>query len=412
MEPELRLRSSEEYGEALRELIERSVTAQVRSSHGVAAMVSGGLDSSGVACVAARELHRQGRRLQAVSSVLPDEFRGGEWCGDERDFIQAVTSQEPNMDPCLMRGDRFAPIDFSDETLERLGQPSRDLFDFRTRGLVAAAEERGARVLLSGQGGDMAASYDGTGRLADLLRRGHPVGLLRQLSLQSRARDVPLLKLLKREVLYPFVPIGVRRWRERRRREGGLGWEGTAIHPDFAARMGLDELLREQADIPLDARREIQSIHSRGFVVYENALIANHCDTIEGREPLMDRRIWEFAYRVPLGEFCEDGISRSLYRRAMSGVLPEKVRRRTTKGWFAPDYRQRMLACRPAIREFLDTHPAADPIWEYVHRPSVESALLRLEQPDPPDRWNVSHQLILGRGLRNAHFLSWLRRTA
>src|SRR5208283_2886262 len=63
MEPELRLRSNAEYGEALRELIIKSVSCRLRCSHPVAATLSGGLDSSGVACVSARQLQSQGRRL-------------------------------------------------------------------------------------------------------------------------------------------------------------------------------------------------------------------------------------------------------------------------------------------------------------------------------------------------------------
>jgi hypothetical protein len=96
----------------------------------------------------------------------------------------------------------------------------------------------------------------------------------------------------------------------------------------------------------------------------------------------------------------------------MAGILPETIRLRQTKGWFAPDYRQSMLACRPQIREFLEAHGPGDPIWEYLHRPSVELVLMQLERPDPPNTWNTSYQLVLGRGLRMAHFLSWMRRSA
>jgi len=102
---------------------------------------------------------------------------------------------------------------------------------------------------------------------------------------------------------------------------------------------------------------------------------------------------------------------RSLYRRALTGILPEKILHRTTKGWFAPDYRQRMLACRPQMRAFLDAHKPDDPIWGYVDRPSVEMALLHLERPGPPNQANIFLQSALGLGLRMAHFLSWLRRT-
>ena len=167
MEPELRLSSDGEYAEALRELIAKAVAARLRSSHPVAVMLSGGLDSSGVACVAARQLASQGRRLLAVSNVLPADFEGNEWLRDESAFIQAVHAQEPNMDACMLRGTRFPALDFDDRILDRLGQPYIDSFALpHHRSLSAvAAEESGARVLLGGMGGDMAAVALGT-RLA------------------------------------------------------------------------------------------------------------------------------------------------------------------------------------------------------------------------------------------------------
>ena len=414
MEPELRLRSDGEYAEALREVIAKAVAARLRSSHPVAVMLSGGLDSSGVACVAARQLASQGRRLLAVSNVLPDNFEGNEWLRDESAFIQAVHAQEPNVDPCMLKGTRFPAIDFDDHILERLGQPYIDSFAYRTRELAVAAEESGARVLMGGMGGDMAASLWGSGWLEALARRGRLVEFLRQARLQGRGQGVSPLRLLKAEVLHSLIPHRLRRWRNRRRLPRDRGWDGTAVHPDFARRIGLDEVRREMEldDPPQDTRRAILRIEPTGWIASQNAFVASYCDRIEGPQPLMDRRVWEFIYRLPLGQFRADGIPRGLYRRALAGILPEKIRLRQSKGWFAPDYRQSMLACRPQIRGFLEAHGQSDPIWEYLHRPSVERVLLQLESPGQPNTWNTSYQLVLGRGLRMAHFLSWLRRSA
>ena len=413
MEPELRLRSNEEYAEALREIITKAVSCRLRCSHPIASTLSGGLDSSGVTCVAARQLQSQGRRLLTVSNTLPPEFRGHEWLREEREFIQRVNSQEPNIDPCLLHGERYPAIEFGDQALERLGQPVVDPFDFRTRELVAAAQERGSRLLLGGLGGDMAASFKGTGWLEELARRGRLLELVRHLRLRGRAQGVPSLSILKREVIHPLIPLGARLWRNRLRVSGIPGWNGTAVNPRFAARMRLDDQLRELEldEPPQDRRRLLLKLTSRGWVPPQNSWVASHGDTIEGPQPLMDRRIWEFAYRVPLEQFCSGGMPRSLYRRALTGILPEKILHRTTKGWFAPDYRQRMLACRPQMRAFLDAHKPDDPIWGYVDRPSVEMALLHLERPGPPNQANIFLQSALGLGLRMAHFLSWLRRT-
>ena len=239
--------------------------------------------------------------------------------------------------------------------------------------------------------------------------------LLRQARLQGRAQGVSPLKLLKAEVLHSLIPHRLRRWRNRRRLPRDRGWDGTAVNPDFARRIGLDEVRREMEldDPPQDTRRALLTIERTGWIASQNAFVASYCDRIEGPQPLLDRRVWEFIYRLPLGQFRADGMPRGLYRRALAGILPDKIRLRQTKGWFAPDYRQSMLACRPQIRGFLEAHgPGRPHPWEYLHRPSVERVLLQLETPGAPNQWDTSYQLVLGRGLRMAHFLSWLRRSA
>ena len=79
-------------------------------------MLSGGLDSSAVACIAARELRKQGQRLTAVCSVLPEDHSGPEV--DEREYIEYVRSQEDNIDLAHVLAEGVTPFgDFEDRFL-------------------------------------------------------------------------------------------------------------------------------------------------------------------------------------------------------------------------------------------------------------------------------------------------------
>ena len=66
---ETRLPSDAAYAEALREQFERAVVRRLRCRKSVGSHLSSGLDSSSVACVAANDLSRQQRRLQAYTWV-------------------------------------------------------------------------------------------------------------------------------------------------------------------------------------------------------------------------------------------------------------------------------------------------------------------------------------------------------
>jgi hypothetical protein len=274
------------------------------------------------------------------------------------------------------------------------------------------AQSRGARVLLGGFGGDMAASLAGLGWLAQLARQGRVWEFARALRFQSAARLTSPQALFKSEVLMPLSPGWAQRWHVRRRLGHRPDWHGTPIHPDFAARLKLKELSRALNSVrrPLDVRSWNLSRLSSGLTFAGNSWVGNHCDTMEGPQPLMDRRIWEFVYRVPLKQFSLNGVPRSLYRRALVDMLPEDILRRTSKGWFAPDYRQKVISEVSIINQFLKEHPIQNPIWQYVHRPKVESVLSELSRPSLPHQWDTSYQVVLGHGLRFAHFVSWLQR--
>ena len=414
MEPELRLRP-EEYAENLRELLERSVRSALRTRHPVASMLSGGLDSTGVACLAARELATRGQRLVTVSNVLPPDYQGEGWQKEESAYIQATLEMYPTMVPEFAYGLAFPAVEFDDAELDRLDGNYGDNHFFRTRELVMLAERHGARVLLGGIGGDMAASYIAVGVLAHLARSGRWLELARQLRWQSRSRNVPIYRLFRGEVMRAVVPAWCRRWWDRRWDSGREPWQDTGINPAFAERLHLADYRREldQGDRrPRDLRRVRLAWANHGTGIGGNSWTAIHSNTMEGPQPLMDRRIWEFAFHMPLVEFARGGVPRASYRAALRDVLPGKVLHRTDKGWFGPDTRQRVAACRPQIEAFLAAHPPSHFIWDYFNFRDVRAAVDRLGAAEPPRHQvetNSVRAVAIG-GLRLAHWVSWLRR--
>jgi len=127
---------------------------------------------------------------------------------------------------------------------------------------------------------------------------------------------------------------------------------------------------------------------------------------MEVPQPLLDRRIWEFAMRVPLEEFVRDGMPRALYRRAMSGVLPEKILTRTSKGWYAADFLRRIKGTVSYVDSFLDQKRSEPSIWSYLNREAFGVWLQNVRNASDGNSWDPRFQTLGITGLRTAQWLS------
>ncbi len=406
-EPEIHLRRPEEYAETLRELLVRSVRSALRTRHPVAIMLSGGLDSTGVACLAARELAARGERITTLSNVLPEDFAGAEWAHEESGFIRSTLARYPNMEPHWALGRALPVVQFDDGYYDLHDEPDEDTKSYRTAEMARLAAQQGARTVLGGVGGDRTASFTGDGRLEQLARTGHWLELVQQVRAQARVRELTFPGVLRREVLRPLASRWLRPWLEK---PPQAAVNSAPINPDFASRMKVADLRRAAGRDGADAwdakRRWLLKVNA-GRLNGCGAWITAFEPALESPQPLMDRRLWEWCLRVPLGEFVRDGMPRSLFRRALGDVLPESILRRTSKGWFAPDYQQRIAACTPAIEAFLSRYPPGDIVWSYVQRETVEATLRHLKLAGPGGEWDDRYPGILCRGLRLAHFVAW-----
>ena len=139
----VRYGSDSGYAEALRDLTVQAVHCQLRTLPHIEAAVglSGGLDSSAVACIAARKLGENGKRLLAVSSVLPGNHSGIET--DERRYIKAVLEQEANIDIHYVTAGETGPFNPAEiEAGIRELEAPVSVFHYMDRALCKAARQR------------------------------------------------------------------------------------------------------------------------------------------------------------------------------------------------------------------------------------------------------------------------------
>ena len=387
--PRARRASDDAYADEFLDLYARAVRDRLRGPDPVGAHLSGGLDSSTMVVLAARELRREGRPPPLAYTWLPPRDRQPAAAGaPEYEVLDAVCAREE------LR--LFHQFEVTPEEL--LAMSRRDgVYPGRRRSLFEAsvqrqAAEHGVRVLLSGWGGDEGVSFNGRGLYAHLLLSGR----WPRLAAECRARGLGLRYVLGETVrsLIPPMPRRLRRWRNPR------SFPNTFIDPAFA---------RRQPPRPVPHRRGVGTRRTQlrllrdGHLIRDTELLAasGARHGIEYRYPLLDRRLLEFALGLPSEQFRRGKWSRWLMRHAGQSLLPPDICWRLAKAdahlIFDPYdnvYEEEVL---PVVLRALEAGAVSSTRTQYVDMPRLLASLRAGRVASPREERLRGHALaILG----------------
>ena len=367
--PRARAASDDAYAEEFLALYTRAVRDRLRGPGPVGVHLSGGLDSSSIAVLAARELRGQGRPAPLAFSWLPPVGEEGpENPAHAREYalIDAVCAREG-----LQVWHRTPGAADVVAVLRRDGAYPGVHIHVNEEAVQREAQARGVRVVLSGWGGDEGASFNGRGHLQHLLLSGRWMRVVSE----CRARGMGPRRLLFSCVLplaFPGLALDIRRlWRGK-----GLRSRRVLIDPAFRRR-----LKPRPGALPryLDVRRSqlwlLQSAHLGARI--EGWAASGAKRGIEYRYPLLDRRVVEFALGLPPEQFRRGRWSRWLMRHALRAVLPPEVCWNPDKedpARFEP-LQEAFLGAVPAIREALAARAAPPSRAGYVDMARLLGAL-------------------------------------
>jgi asparagine synthase (glutamine-hydrolysing) len=359
---QLGLRSDREYYEGVRERMVRAVHDRLRSHRPVVCYLSGGLDSSSIACIAARKLRAAGKRLAALSSVLPLGHPGPE--RDERRFIDVVQGAEDLDVTYVYPSQGF----LDDQTcwMNATESPVGTDKPYVYTALYQAALQRGAGVILDGGGGELGPSNHATGLFAWLARTGQWATLAAELRAAARVTGQNPFRLLLRHVVAPHVP-GLQAWYHRIKNPAAtVGTVELPLTQDFVQRHGL-----KKRTLPNDPRR-LPQLDPKQYLSQAISLVQSGFGFdpsmaygIRTLYPFADRRLLEFCLAVPARLYHVGGWRRSLIRRAMEGILPPEIQWRKSKAPFSPDFYRRFQSAWPALRAEFAATAAGDPVRDY-----------------------------------------------
>ena len=309
--------SDDACAEQLLELYEQAVRDRLRGygPQEVGAHLSGGLDSSSVAVLLARQLRNWGRPpppvftwLPALGDAPPKPEHAPEYA-----LVDAVGRQE-GLRPCH---GALSPRDLLD-VLRLDGALPGVHVHLNEEIAQRHAADAGVRLLLSGWGGDECVSFHGRGHWQHLLLHGR----WGRLAAECRAQESSASRFLAHvalPLLHPKLPVALHRLRRGRRLRKRM-----LIDPAFARRTrSLPERQFRAVGVRSAQLRVLRAKHLS--VRIEGWAASGARRGIEYAYPLLDRRLLEFALGLPPEQFRRGSWGRWLFRRSLRTVLPPAV---------------------------------------------------------------------------------------
>ena len=383
IDPQARLTmaTDERYAERFLELLDDSVRIRLRADVAVGSSLSGGLDSSTVVQLAARQL--RGMRQVTFSARFHDPRF------DEGRYIDCVARESGAENHVVYPDPARLPDEIGALTWHQ-DFPFGSASIYAQWNVMRLAKQTGVIVLLDGQGGDeiLAGYHPFFGAIfGDLLRGGRWVAAARAIHAYAREHGVANLKSV-----LPLLLEASWRYRLKRR-----------VVPD-----GISEEFRRrwhsEAELPTDGRRRFPDI-------LRNELYAALTQTVlpsllryadrnsmafsrEVRLPYLDHRLVEFCFAIPDDQKLCGGTTKVVMRNAIGGIVPEMIRTRKDKLGFAPPQADWLLGpLRPWAEDTL--HSTAFRQREWIDAQNVDKSWRRFLSGQDRSHTTIWHWLSL-----------------
>jgi asparagine synthase (glutamine-hydrolysing) len=337
--------SFDEAARRVREMFLQNIRLHLRSDVPVGAALSGGIDSSAI--VAAMRVVEPGAEVHAFSYIADEPA-----LSEER-WVDLVASQaraivhKIHPQPSELIGDLDRLISTQDE-------PFGSTSIYAQYCVFRAARQSGIKVMLDGQGADeMLAGYGRyvPARLSTLLRNGRWIEAWRLARRASQAPGMRAQLKLWMQAGRLLLPAGGKRLLGR--------WLMPAwLNADWFARRGVAiDPVRQGMGLREELRQTVGVTSLPQLLRYEDR--NSMASSIESRLPFLTPDLAEFLLRLPEDYILgRDGTTKSVFRQAMRGIVPDAILDRRDKIGFATPEQRWLTTLRPWVEATLASERA------------------------------------------------------
>ncbi|MGL4496567.1 MAG: asparagine synthase (glutamine-hydrolyzing), partial [Beijerinckiaceae bacterium] len=360
-------RSPNDLAVELRHHLETAVKRQMVSDVPVGAFLSGGLDSSSIVAVAARE---NGARLPCFTIAFDNDGKTGfDGFAEDLQYARQV-AKHLDVDLNIVHVGVPTP-DLLSDVIYHLDEPVADLAPVNVWHIAKLSRELGIKVLLGGAGGDDI--FTGYRRHVALMGERYWSWLPQpaRALMAATAGLLPNSNALFRRVSKAFRHAGQS---ADDRLIGYFNWlEPAPAHAlltrDFAAGVApsstAEPMQRLLARLPASASplQKMLYLECRNFLADHNLHYTDRMTMahgVEARVPLLDPDLVAFAAGVPDRWKQNGATGKWIFKKAMEGILPHDVIYRPKTGFGLPLRQWLHGPMQPLLDQFLSPSALKD----------------------------------------------------
>lgn len=320
--PSIRCDTFEEYVQKLRILFEDAVDVRLRTIFPVASHLSGGIDSSPIAVLAARKLKEKGDKLYAFNWInIPKSSDESEY--EAWSFSRRIAENENIDHKEFSIGSDYIVKILEEHNIFTKGT----MYSWKEYFVQDAVKKLGSRTVLSGWGGDELISHNGYSYTTGLANQGKVVQVIKYLFLEKKYFNYSWYRLTKYIILFLFPRKIVNYLRKSKMKdEDSTNYYDSYMNEKFL--LFLKGYPDKKYPGALGVRNHQLALYNYGHLLtrVESWALSVYSKKFEYRYPLLDKRIVEYAIGVPEELFyLQKGKSRSLFKSAVTDLLPNDI---------------------------------------------------------------------------------------
>jgi len=347
----LKLKSDAEYIAKFKKVFFEAVNCRLDSDKEISIMLSGGLDSTSVACVAAKTLKNKGEKLISYTSIPMDGYEDNTFkyrFADESEYVDSLKDIIGNLETNYCKSEKKDSINNIKNFTRILEQPYKTFQNiFWVDEIMNKVEKKNSKVLLTGQYGNFSISYgDFLVHIKTLLESGHLYTVVKE--------------IFKCSKMYNQSPIItskciIKAFREYKNIRKSLSmqekYKNSPLKIELINKWSIDNRLEKSKYGAINFKckniKELRQDFLDPVMLTQIGNIETKLSLAHGivqRDPTKDKRVVELCLSLPIDQFVRNGQERLLIKRSMKGILPDKIRLNSfKKGLQSADWIQRLL---------------------------------------------------------------------
>lgn len=330
---EYHLQSDEEYKNQFCRLWNTAVKDVMRTDTETAILLSGGLDSTAVAAIAAPYLKEKGKKLYSFTSVPMKGYQQSAddyYIEDETQDVKKTAQFFENIETDFVDLEDKTPWEMMEREFQILEIPFKSVQN--SLWIVESmrrAYQKGARLILSGSYGNTTISYTDLYVYMNTLFTKKRYRKLRQ----EVARFSKTMGFQQRYALEEIYDTGIQKY-EKNTYPYGNAYVNRTLAEELGTverLMALDQDIFESSknfDIYRHKMVNFWAFRQIGEIVTKHSLTSG----VLLRDPTIDKRIIEFCIHLPMEQFCKEGIDRRLVKEYLKDIMPSHVIRFQKQG--------------------------------------------------------------------------------